>query len=127
MIAEDYVKRFPLRGGCAGRFRGNLHFSGCSRSTSPDELSFDFHHASVTCLNGAHLRVITNLRQFGASAIDHINQEFTGSCFVNRSVNRYSESHRTSPINMMPSDARRSRLPIHLATSASFGWKSSPV
>jgi hypothetical protein len=51
-------------------------------------LTVDLNHAGIACLNWSQLRVITDLRNLAARAIDDVNQPLTGLGFPDPTVNR---------------------------------------
>jgi hypothetical protein len=51
-------------------------------------LTIDLDHAGIACLDWSKLRVITDLRNLDARAIDDVNQPFTGLGFLDDTVNR---------------------------------------
>jgi hypothetical protein len=51
-------------------------------------LDVDLDHARVACLDWSKLRVITDLRNLAACAIDDVNQPFTGLGSLDHTVNR---------------------------------------
>jgi hypothetical protein len=90
VVAENAVERFPLRSDsqrCAGSHRHPICDRGGAR---PLQFPVDLDHASVTSLNGAELRVITNLRNPSSNSVDQVNQALAWLGFVTSAINRYT-------------------------------------
>jgi hypothetical protein len=51
-------------------------------------LTVDLNHPGIACLNWSQLRVITDLRNLAARAIDDVNQPLTGLGFPDSTVKR---------------------------------------
>src|SRR5437868_2538069 len=87
VIAENAVESFHLGSGSFRRLRGDAHPIGNFGRAGPDESAIRFHHACVTRLNRTKLRVVADVRNRAARAIEQINQEFIGFGFSNDAVN----------------------------------------
>ncbi len=86
MVAEDPTQCLALGGGRRRRLRQNLHAVRYVRRARPDELAIHLDHARVAGLDRAKLRVVADLRQLNAGAIDYINQAFAGTGLLPRAV-----------------------------------------
>ena len=88
VIAENAVVCLSLRGiGGLGSCIDDETVGNRSR-TGSEKLPANLNHAGVACLNWTKLRVITDLGNFAASAIDNVYQSLTGLGFLDRTVNR---------------------------------------
>src|SRR5216684_850595 len=86
-ITEDAIKGFHLGGRGFCRLCGDCHSIGNSDRAGPDKAAVRFHHACVTCLNRAKLRVVTHLGDRAPSTVEHIDQEFVRLGFLNDAIN----------------------------------------
>jgi hypothetical protein len=86
VILEDTIECLALGGdrrSGVGRDSHPVYKRGGARA---HQLSIDFNDARVTRLDRAELRVVTNLRQLGPGAINHINQPLAGFYLSHRAV-----------------------------------------
>ena len=87
VIAENPVERFPLSGDRPCGSRGNVHPGRDVGGAGPDQFAVHLHHARVAGLNRAKLRVIANLGNFRAGAVDEVNETFIGLRLSGRTIN----------------------------------------
>ena len=74
VVAEDAVEGCALRVlGCRGRGR-HQHVARHLRSARPHQRAVDLHHARVAGLYGAELRVIADLRNLDATAVEQVDE-----------------------------------------------------
>src|SRR6266446_2415525 len=82
MIAENAVKRFSLGSNRVGRFRIDVDSGRNGGGACPDEFAVNFDHARITRLNGAKLRVVTNLGNLTVGAVDDSDEALISRCFL---------------------------------------------
>jgi hypothetical protein len=75
----------------AGEFVTTLIPSETVVAHALTRLAVNFDHAGIARLDWAKLRVITNLRHFAAAAVDDVDKALISFCFLNQTVNCYSE------------------------------------
>ena len=98
VIAEYPVVRFSLRGISGLRFGVNTESTRDSSRTGPEQLTVNLDHAGIACLDWSKLRVITDLRNLAAGAINDVYQPFTGLGFLDYTINRDTD-HDLRPCN----------------------------
>jgi hypothetical protein len=102
VITEDAIKGFHLGGRGLCRFCGDCHSIGNSDRAGTDKAAVRFHHACVTRLNRAELRVVADLGDRAASTVEQINQELVGLGLLNDAIN-LNIDHSFSSIQLVPS------------------------
>jgi hypothetical protein len=76
MIAKNSIEGFELsRTGLWGSCR-HIHAGQCGDATCSDEPTVNFDHTRIAGLNRPKLRVVTDLREFSAGAVDRIDEPF---------------------------------------------------
>jgi hypothetical protein len=98
VIAEYPVVRFSLRGVSGLRSGVNTESISDRSRTGPEQLTVNLDHAGIACLDWSKLRVITDLRNLAAGAIDDIYQPFAGPGFLDYTINRDTD-HDLRPCN----------------------------
>ena len=74
VVAENPIECFALSFTRCGGIRSNTQAWRYLGGASTHELAVDLNHACVAGLNGTKLRVIANLSQLNATAVDHVDQ-----------------------------------------------------
>jgi hypothetical protein len=97
VVAEDAIERFHLGGRCLRRLCGNSHSIGDFGRAGPHQSAFDFNHAGVTGLNRTELRVVADVGNRPANAVDQIYEKFVDLGFMLDTVNRNLD-HDSSPL-----------------------------
>src|SRR5689334_16549130 len=87
VIAENAIESFYLGSGGLRRLRRDAHSIGDFGRAGSDKSTVCFHHACITRLNRTKLRVITNMRNRAARAVEQVNQGLIGFGFSNDAVN----------------------------------------
>jgi hypothetical protein len=77
MVAEDAIKGFALRRVRPWRRCDDVHALGSRDATGSHQLAVHLHHAGIAGLNGAKLRVVTNMRHFDSATVNQFNQQLS--------------------------------------------------
>src|ERR1700686_1367522 len=88
VVAENAIKCFHLGRRRLRRLGGDLHSIGNAGRAGPHQAAVRFHHASVTRLNRAELRMVTDLGARPASTVDQIDEQLVGFGLLNDAVDR---------------------------------------
>ena len=78
VIPQNAVERLGTGRVRASRSRGNSHPAGHHRRAGALQFAIDLHDAGVARLNGPELRMIADLRQCEARAVDRVNKPLSG-------------------------------------------------
>ena len=74
VVAEEPIERLPLSFARRSGIRGDTQAWRHSGDAGPHEFAVNLNHAGVAGLDRAKLRVIANVGQLNATAVDDIDQ-----------------------------------------------------